>query len=68
MSPEGQPVCAVADGVVEFVREDERGQTDRHADDNKIVLHHDDKKFMTATVSDVEVLEKLEDKEFKLDD
>jgi len=42
MAPEGQPVCAVADGVVEFVREDERGQTDRHADDNKIVLHHDD--------------------------
>lgn len=35
---------------------------------HKVVLHHDDKKFMTATVSDVEVLEKVDDKEFKLDD
>ena len=35
---------------------------------HKMVLNHDDKKFMTATVSDVEVLEKVDDKEFKLDD
>jgi hypothetical protein len=42
MTPPGQFVCAVADGVVEFVREDERGPTDRHADDNKIVLRHED--------------------------
>ena len=34
----------------------------------KIVLHHDGKKFMTATMSDVEQMEKLDDKEFKLDD
>ena len=34
----------------------------------KIVLNHDDKKFLSATVDDVEVLEKLDDNEFKLDD
>ena len=35
---------------------------------HKMVLTHDDKKFMTATVCDAEVLEKVDDKEFKIDD
>ena len=35
---------------------------------HKMVLNQDDKKFMTATVSDTEVLEKVDDKEFKIDD
>jgi hypothetical protein len=35
---------------------------------HKIELTHDGKKFMTATMADVEVLEKLDDKEFKADD
>ena len=34
----------------------------------KLELTHDGKKFMTAKIADVEVLEKLDDKEFKLDD
>jgi hypothetical protein len=34
----------------------------------KIVLNHDGKKFMTATMSDYEILEKLDDKEFTVDD
>ena len=35
---------------------------------HKIELTHDGKKFMSAKISDVEVLEKLDDKEFKVDD
>jgi hypothetical protein len=34
----------------------------------KLEIHNDGKKFMTATLSDYEVLEKLDDSEFKLDD
>jgi hypothetical protein len=34
----------------------------------KLEIHNDGKKFMTATVSDYEVLEKLDDAEFKIDD
>src|SRR5262245_507178 len=34
----------------------------------KIVLHHDGKKFMTANMSDYEVLEKIDDKEFTVED
>jgi outer membrane lipoprotein-sorting protein len=33
----------------------------------KIEVHHDGKKFMTATVSDYELLEKIDDSEFKID-
>lgn len=33
----------------------------------KLELHHDGKKFMTATVSDYEALEKIDDSEFKID-
>ena len=33
-----------------------------------MVRHHDGKKFMTVNLSDVEVLEKIDDKEFKVDD
>jgi hypothetical protein len=42
MAPEGQLVCAVADGVVEVVKEDERESTGRPRDDNRIVVRHDD--------------------------
>ena len=35
---------------------------------HKLVQHHDGKKFMTATLSDYELLEKLDDSEFKVDD
>lgn len=35
---------------------------------HKLEVKHDGKKFMTATVSDVDLLEKLEDKEFGSDD
>lgn len=34
----------------------------------KLVIKHDDKKFMTLTVSDYEMLEKIDDKEFTVDD
>jgi hypothetical protein len=34
----------------------------------KLEIHNDGKKFMTATLSDYEVLEKLDDSEFKIDD
>jgi hypothetical protein len=34
----------------------------------KVVVHHDGKKFMTATLSDYQVLEKLEEKEFTVDE
>ena len=34
----------------------------------KLVVHHDGKKFMTVTISDIELLEKLDDKEFAIDD
>ncbi|MBO0699371.1 MAG: hypothetical protein J2P46_13325 [Zavarzinella sp.] len=34
----------------------------------KVLLNHDGKKFMTATMSDYEVAEKLDDKEFQVDD
>jgi hypothetical protein len=34
----------------------------------KIVVKHDDKKFLTAELSDVEVLEKIDAKEFTIDD
>jgi hypothetical protein len=34
----------------------------------KIVINHDGKKFMTATLSDYEVLEKIDDKEFTVED
>jgi hypothetical protein len=34
----------------------------------KLVLHHDGKKFMSATMSDYEVLEKIDDKEFTVDE
>ncbi|HEX3150490.1 MAG TPA: hypothetical protein VHR66_20595 [Gemmataceae bacterium] len=34
----------------------------------KMVLNHDNKKFMTATLSDYESLEKIDDSEFKLGD
>lgn len=34
----------------------------------KLELHHDGKRFMTATVSDYEALEKIDDTEFKIDD
>src|SRR5262245_39680199 len=34
----------------------------------KLVVNHDDKKFLTATLSDYEVLEKIDDKEFTIDD
>jgi len=34
----------------------------------KLEVHHDGKKFMTATVSDYEPLEKIDDSEFKIDD
>jgi len=42
MAPEGQPVCAVMDGLVEFVKKDEREETERESDWNKIVVRHDD--------------------------
>jgi len=42
MTPEGQSVCAVADGVVEFVKQDEKDQSERRTDDNRIVVRHDD--------------------------
>jgi hypothetical protein len=42
MTPEGQFVAAAADGVVEFVKKDEKDSSDRHADDNRIVVRHDD--------------------------
>jgi len=35
---------------------------------SKVVVNHDGKKFMTATLSDYQVLEKLDDKEFTVDD
>jgi hypothetical protein len=35
---------------------------------SKLVVEADGKKFMTLTMSDIEALEKLDDKEFKLDD
>lgn len=34
----------------------------------KLTIQHDGKKFMTMTMSDVELLEKLDDSEFKIDD
>ncbi|HJZ92198.1 MAG TPA: hypothetical protein VKE40_15085 [Gemmataceae bacterium] len=34
----------------------------------KVVINHDGKKFMTMTASDIEILEKLDDKEFTVDD
>ena len=34
----------------------------------KLVVHNDGKKFMTLNMSDVELLEKLDDSEFKIDD
>jgi hypothetical protein len=34
----------------------------------KVVLHHDGKKFMTANMSDYEILEKIDDKEFAIED
>ncbi|HKB01215.1 MAG TPA: hypothetical protein VKD90_03300, partial [Gemmataceae bacterium] len=34
----------------------------------KVVLNHDGKKFMTATTSDHELLDKLDEKEFAIDD
>jgi len=34
----------------------------------RLEIHNDGKKFMTATLSDYEVLEKLDDAEFKIDD
>jgi len=34
----------------------------------KLVVKHDDKKFMTVNVSDYEMLEKIDDKEFTVDD
>jgi hypothetical protein len=34
----------------------------------KVIVNHDGKKFMTATLSDHQVLEKLDDKEFAIDD
>jgi hypothetical protein len=34
----------------------------------KLVVHHDGKKFMTANISDAELLEKIDDKEFTIDD
>ncbi|HJZ92196.1 MAG TPA: hypothetical protein VKE40_15075 [Gemmataceae bacterium] len=34
----------------------------------KMVLNHDGKKFMTATMGDYEVLEKIDDKEFSVED
>jgi hypothetical protein len=42
MTPEGQFVAAVADGVVEFVKKDEKERSEKHADDNRIVIRHDD--------------------------
>jgi len=35
---------------------------------SKRLVEMDGKKFMTLTMSDIELLEKLDDKEFKLDD
>lgn len=35
---------------------------------HKLVINHDGKKFLTLNLSDVEVLEKLDDAEFKIDD
>jgi len=35
---------------------------------NKLVIENDGKKFLSLTLSDLEVLEKLDEKEFKLDD
>jgi len=34
----------------------------------KLVVNHDGKKFMTVNMSDIELLEKIDDKEFKADD
>jgi outer membrane lipoprotein-sorting protein len=34
----------------------------------KMVVHHDGKKFLTITLSDIELLEKIDDKEFTIDD
>jgi outer membrane lipoprotein-sorting protein len=34
----------------------------------KVVVHHDGKKFLTINMSDIEVLEKIDDKEFTIDD
>ena len=34
----------------------------------KLIVKHDDKKFMTVNVSDYEMLEKIDDKEFTVDD
>jgi murein DD-endopeptidase MepM/ murein hydrolase activator NlpD len=42
MTPEGQFVAAVADGVVEFVKKDEKDPSEKHADDNRIVIRHTD--------------------------
>ncbi len=42
MSPEGQQVCAACDGVVEFVKKDEREETEREADCNRIVVRRED--------------------------
>jgi hypothetical protein len=40
--PEGQPVCAVLDGTVEFVKEDEHEATGSDKDNNRIVVRHED--------------------------
>jgi hypothetical protein len=34
----------------------------------RLEVKHDDKKFMTVNLSDIELLEKLDDKEFAVDD
>jgi hypothetical protein len=34
----------------------------------KLVVNHDGKKFMTVNVTDAELLEKIDDKEFTIDD
>ena len=34
----------------------------------KMVVHHDGKKFLTISLSDIELLEKIDDKEFTIDD
>lgn len=40
--PEGSPVCATADGVVVFVKEDAVGPTGRYQDNNEVAIRHAD--------------------------